>query len=165
MWRLTVILLLLVAGCSRVDPAAERASALAFHEAALEAHRSGDYDWFADTVADSFRVSSDGAITRPTRAEIRARFQQYLESTTFSVYENLEPPVVRVSDDGTMAWILVRVRAEGVRRFGHSSEEDLTRMLAAWGACGTCCAEDLDGNLDVGFSDLTTLLAAWGPCP
>ena len=38
---------------------------------------------------------------------------------------------------------------------------DLTRLLAAWGACDGACLEDLDRSCDVGFADLTNLLSAW----
>jgi hypothetical protein len=37
-------------------------------------------------------------------------------------------------------------------------------LLSAWGPCAGC-PEDLDGNGAVGFNDLTILLAAWGACP
>jgi hypothetical protein len=40
---------------------------------------------------------------------------------------------------------------------------DLTQLLAAWGSCPGC-PEDLNDDGEVGFADLTQLLAAWGPC-
>ena len=36
-------------------------------------------------------------------------------------------------------------------------------ILSSWGPCGGC-AEDVDGNADVGFGDLLIVLSEWGPC-
>ena len=41
---------------------------------------------------------------------------------------------------------------------------DLLSILAAWGACGAVCPQDLDGDGQVGLSDLLQVLASWGPC-
>ena len=46
--------------------------------------------------------------------------------------------------------------------------QDLTALLAKWGACTsddpTACFADLDGDGTVGGTDLTIILSAWGNC-
>ncbi len=44
---------------------------------------------------------------------------------------------------------------------GEVETQDLA-LLAAWGVCG-CCAEDIDGDGNVGITDFLELLANWGP--
>ena len=48
---------------------------------------------------------------------------------------------------------------------GQVDGEDLTRLLAAWGACTGDCPEDIGGNGVVDGPDLGILLGYWGPCP
>ncbi|MAJ47889.1 MAG: hypothetical protein CBC35_11580 [Planctomycetes bacterium TMED75] len=48
---------------------------------------------------------------------------------------------------------------------GRVDGEDLTRLLAAWGACAGDCSEDLGGNGVVDGPDLGILLGYWGSCP
>ena len=42
--------------------------------------------------------------------------------------------------------------------------EDLTRLLAVWGACEDGCPEDLNGNGFVDGPDLGLMLGYWGSC-
>ena len=45
--------------------------------------------------------------------------------------------------------------------------DDLTQLLAQWGACsGTSgdCSGDLNGDGTVDVADLLMILSAWGPC-
>src|SRR5262249_12646840 len=72
-----------------------------------------------------------GEITQPTLDARRARFQQYLETTRFTEYVDLVPPIVRVSDDGSLGWVIVQVRGVGVQ----TTQDGASRPLvfeSAW---------------------------------
>ncbi|HEX8112522.1 MAG TPA: hypothetical protein VF516_32550, partial [Kofleriaceae bacterium] len=58
----------------------------------------------------------NGELSRITPEIGRARFQRYLERAEFSRYEDLVAPIVRVSADGTVGWVIAQVRVEGTYR-------------------------------------------------
>lgn len=70
-----------------------------------------------DEAADSV-VAGRGEITRPTLDERRARFTTYFRDTAFTEYRDLVEPLVHVSADGTLGWVMVQVRALGTRSDG-----------------------------------------------
>ena len=86
----------------------------ALHEASIQAHLDGDADFFVQDLADGYVQVSGASVQRPAREEVREGFQRYLESTEFTRYETTDGPLVGVSDDGSIGWIIVRVEVEGV---------------------------------------------------
>jgi hypothetical protein len=77
--------------------------------------------------ADSFLNISRGAVTLRTPAENRARFQAYFDRSTFLEWADLAPPIIRISPDGQMAYVIVQKRVRltavdsaGVRRPAHT---------------------------------------------
>ena len=45
-----------------------------------------------------------------SREDVRAKFVEYFQSAQFTAWDDAEPPIVRVSADGNMGWMIVRVR-------------------------------------------------------
>lgn len=105
---------------------------LALHEAVLDAHRGGDVELLlADEADTTYVVASRGEVSMPARDDRRARLGPYLDATEFEVYRDLRPPVVEVSDDGTLGWVVVEVEARGVQR----TDDDETvpvEFVCAW---------------------------------
>lgn len=95
---------------------AEVAEILKLHEGALAAHRANDIDALLGPESDvEYVLGSRGEVFFPTREERAAQLGPYLAQTKFTRYEDLIPPVVRVSDDATLAWLVCQVRVEGTR--------------------------------------------------
>jgi len=123
----------LCAAC-RSQPASDRdprAELLVAHEDALRAHREKDWSWFGEDTADPFLVATEGEVHPVSREEQLALFRSYFVRAEFSRYEDLAPPIVEVSRDGTLGWVLARVRAEGTER----DPSDVPRAFAdrwAW---------------------------------
>jgi hypothetical protein len=42
--------------------------------------------------------------------DLRKRFTQYFQGAEFSAWDDLEPPIIHVSPDGQMGWMVVRVK-------------------------------------------------------
>jgi len=103
----------------------------ALHEKVLRAHRERSVALLMEDAAPDFLEANRGEISRPTIEERRARFTSYFGSTTFSEYRDAAEPVVRVSKDGTLGWVLVRVEAHGVRENDQGKKEPLA-FTAAW---------------------------------
>lgn len=88
---------------------------LAAHQKFIQAHLQKDVAGWLDGEADDYLVANRGAIAYPTKAERAAMRQPYLAQTEFSEYRDLVPPIVKVSDDGTLGWLIAQVKVVGVR--------------------------------------------------
>jgi hypothetical protein len=111
MLRVCLLLLLILAACGpRPDLEADRATLLRMHALAQTAHLDKRPDLMVASFADSFLNISRGAVTVRTPAESRARFQAYFDRSTFQEWTDLAPPIIRISPDGQMAYVIVQKR-------------------------------------------------------
>ena len=133
MSNITLILLsLTLIGCeSQPDFEALRSEILELHKSSIEAHLNKNTDFFVQNLSDGFMTVSNGEIDYPTREEIRSRFSDYLNSTTFSEYTDLQEPIIGFSTDGSMAWSIVQVKVAGKQTMDDGSERDLD-FTCAW---------------------------------
>lgn len=109
---------------------ADRRALLALQETERRAHLEKDPDLLLALFADDFLSVAGGRVTRPSRAENRERFAGYLESVEFLQWDDVEPPVIRISDDGSMAWVLVHKRVRVVP--AADPEADPEHTVFAW---------------------------------
>jgi hypothetical protein len=125
----TAAMLGLGAGCTAgPDLEAEAAELRTLHERVLEAHRTGDVDGWMALEADEYVSANGGAITFPTATDRRAARAAYLSTTTFTVYRDLRPPVVRLSQDGVLGWLIAEVEVRGTQM----SDSGQTPVDAIW---------------------------------
>jgi pSer/pThr/pTyr-binding forkhead associated (FHA) protein len=96
-----------------------------------EAHLSRDASRMAALFADDFVSVRDGEVTRPSRDESRERFERYFARVRFVAWDDIAEPVIEVSDDGTLATVLVRKRVHVayVEANGQPAEEE---TVFAW---------------------------------
>ena len=129
---LAVTLFLTSCSAPSVPPADEaRTELLALHEEAMRAHRESNADLLLRADAPEFVLASRGEISQPTLDARRTLFRQYLGTTRFTEYVDVVPPVVRVSNDGSLGWVIVQVRVTGVQ----STQDGGSRPLSfesAW---------------------------------
>jgi len=106
-----------LAACSAPEPPGQDPAAdlLAIHQRVLEAHRSGDVEGWMDVEGDEYVSANGGSITFPSLAERRAMREPYLRSTTFDAYRDLSEPIVEVSPDGQLGWVIAQVEVKGTR--------------------------------------------------
>ena len=106
-----LVWLLVLAGCASQDPARRaEAELLRLQTLQRRAHLEKDADLLTSTFADDFVSVADGVISRPTREESRERFQTYFDSVEFLAWDDISPPVVHVSTDGSVGHVLVHKR-------------------------------------------------------
>ena len=86
---------------------------LQLHEEALQAHLASDIDLLLAAEEDDYVASSAGAVSHPDRNARRQGLGPYLASTRFSVYRDQIPPVVKVSRDGSLGWVIAQIEAKG----------------------------------------------------
>ena len=81
----------------------------------MRAHRDGNVDIIIGNEPQDYVIASRGAISHPTIDQRRAALGPYLATTRFVEYVDIVAPVVAVSRDGTLGWVIVQVRAAGER--------------------------------------------------
>ncbi len=119
MRKYTILLLIQLAvvasiGCAtNKDREADIAALEAMHAGVLEAHRSGDIGAWMAQEADTVVSANRGVISFSSHEERRTRRERYLNTTTFDVYRDLRPPIVMVSEDGTLGWVIAEVEMKG----------------------------------------------------
>ena len=108
---------------------AERLAAL--HQKVIRAHQESDVELLLEDSSADYVVASRGDVTRPTIADRRARLGSYLGRTRFSEYRDLREPIVTVSADGTLGWVMVQVHAVG-EQTGADGETHRVEFTSAW---------------------------------
>jgi hypothetical protein len=114
--RLSALILLAVFGCGvapfalAADPELEKQALLRLHEADRKAHFDTDVDALMRGSPDAFISVANGKIHRLTEENERRFFTQYFGGATYFEWDDIEEPVVRVSADGSMAWMVTRIR-------------------------------------------------------
>jgi hypothetical protein len=129
-----LVLSALLASCGSTNiapPVDASATLLALHEDVMRAHRESNTDLLLRAEAPDGVSANRGQITQPTLEERRARFQQYLGATRFTEYIDVVPPIVRVSSDGSLGWVIVQVRAAGMQTTQQGNSQPLA-FESAW---------------------------------
>ncbi len=88
---------------------ADREALLALHALERRAHLDGDARLLAGVFSEQVWEAGRGQLTLLSRSELEERFAAYFESVSYTVWDDLQPPHVAVSADGTTAWMAVRV--------------------------------------------------------
>lgn len=114
-WLFTAVLIGML-GCTatvKIDRAAEEQKLRDLHADVLRAHVEDDVEGWLAHESDQVLVASRGELLRPTAHERRAQRQRYLSAARFEVYRDLQEPVVTISEDGTLGWLVCQVEAKG----------------------------------------------------
>lgn len=95
------------------------------------AHLGRDASLLVSLFADDFVNIGAGRVTRPTRTESLASFQAYFDRSEFLAWDDIEPPLIRISPDGSMAYAIVRKRVRRIEMGpeGRGAEEE---TVFAW---------------------------------
>lgn len=72
------------------------------------AHFNRDAKLLVSMMADDYLEISAGRINQPTTENILKRFQSYFDRTTFIEWDDITPPIIKVSEDATMAYAIVK---------------------------------------------------------
>ncbi len=111
-WLLFFVLLgstVCVEAQSRTDLQKEKSELLRMHKADREAHFNTDVEALLNHGSESFIAVSNGKIYRATKADERKQFEGYFKDAKYYEWDDLEEPIVRISADGSMAWMITRV--------------------------------------------------------
>lgn len=107
---------------SAVDLEKEKAELLRMHKLGREAHFKTDADLLLQGSAAEFISVSRGKISRPKQADQRKRFTEYFKDAKYFEWDDLEEPVVRISKDGSMAWMITRIKVRRTQKDASGKE-------------------------------------------
>jgi hypothetical protein len=107
------------------------AELLALHQQDRMAHFNHETNALLAHLGRQLFDVRDGKVTVMGREDVRSKFANYFSHAEFSAWDDVQPPVVRVSNDGMMGWMIVRVRIAYTERdkSGHKTEHD---SIMAW---------------------------------
>ncbi len=108
-----ILSILLISSCSEqrngnFNPETETRKILELHHSQRTFHFEKNAAEFSNLFSDNFVSVNKGKVTSPTISENRNRFQTYFNSVEFKKWDDLEPPLIRFSDDGSMAYTIVK---------------------------------------------------------
>lgn len=89
------------------DQAAAEKEILKLHQAQRDYHFQKDSVAFAQQMGLDYISVNRGQITRPSRADNIKRYNNYFSAVEFVKWDDVTPPVIRFSADGTMAYTVV----------------------------------------------------------
>lgn len=105
----------------RINLAREKEELLKVHHIDRQAHFQTDPNLILRHAADEFIAVSNGKVSRSTREEVKKFFEGYFKNAKYSQWDDLEPPVIKISNDASMAWMIVRIKVS--RTEGGSQKE------------------------------------------
>ncbi len=105
-----VLLILLVISCNKTEKISlseEKKKILKLHKAQRDYHFNKDSIAFVNQLSDNFISINKGKITTPLKEETQSRYHGYFSSVEFLKWDDVTEPIIKFSDDGTMAYTIV----------------------------------------------------------
>jgi len=108
----------------------EKAELLLLHKSDREAHFKVDVDALLENSPEEFISVGRGKINRQSKEETRKFFTGYFRDATYYEWDDLEEPIVRVSNDASMAWMIVRTKIRRVQKTADGAEKEEKAVYA-----------------------------------
>jgi hypothetical protein len=133
--------LFLAQAASAFDLEKDKAELLAAHKADREAHFKTDVDMLQRSAPEEFITVGRGKINRAKKADTRKMFTGYFKDARYTEWDDLEEPIIRVSKDGSMAWMITRVKVQRFQKDASGKEKEEKFTYA-----GIMTYEKIDGK-------------------
>lgn len=118
-----------------------RAELLRVHQSDREAHFKTDIELLLRNAPEEFITVSSGKIHRITKSDERKHFTAYFKDAKYYEWDDLEEPIIRISRDGTMSWMITRIRVRRTQKNEAGAEREQKFIYA-----GIMTYEKLDGK-------------------
>jgi hypothetical protein len=97
-----------------IDLENEKAVLLEMHNADRRAHFATDIKAAIASAHEPQIYVRDGVIQRLSHSDMEKTFREYFRDATFLEWNDMEEPIVNVSGDGTMGWMVERLKVRRV---------------------------------------------------
>jgi hypothetical protein len=105
--RILFFALLTSIACTKTSILEERDKILTLHKAQRDYHFKKDSIAFVNQLSENFISINKGRISTPKREETLSRYHSYFSSVEFLKWDDAEEPIIRFSDDGSLAYTIV----------------------------------------------------------
>ncbi len=96
---------------------------LEIHARDRQTHFSKDVESAITFFDDSYVYARDGEIHHLSAEKLAPMYADYFQGAVFHEWDDLEAPIIHVSEDGGMAWVVERFRIRMTRQEGDQHEE------------------------------------------
>lgn len=129
-----IILLVLIYGChspTKPDLEKEKQELIKLDEQARENHFSKNAKAMAEGFSPDFISINRGSVSKPTTDESFQRFDNYFKRVEFVKWDNNKPPIIRFSDDASIAYVTVD-KTVILKTHDQNQHETLDTTYFAW---------------------------------
>ena len=102
----------------------EKAELLRIHKSDREAHFKTDVDRLLENSPEEFISVGRGKINRSSKDDARKMFTGYFRGAKYYEWDDMEEPIIRISNDASMAWMITRTRVRRVQKKADGSEQE-----------------------------------------
>ncbi len=102
------------------------------HRLMMDAHYFEDPSLIAGAFGEQGVIVYEGEVAPTIGAETEASLTRRLMNRNHTRYDDLVRPIIRVADDGSLGWVIVQVRAEGVRFDANGDPSGPLDFTCAW---------------------------------
>ena len=107
---LQTLILGILLSCSNtkeISLSEEKDRILKLHNSQRDYHFNKDSIAFANQLSNNFVSVNKGKITLPKTEETISRYNRYFSSVEFVKWDDITEPIIKFSDDGSMAYTIV----------------------------------------------------------
>lgn len=90
-----------------VDLEAEKSKILSLEKQQQEFHLKENAEEFVQMFSDQFVNVSRGSILTPSKIDSYERFNNYFKTVEFVKWDDVQEPIIRISDDASMAYSII----------------------------------------------------------
>jgi len=114
-----------------MDLEQEKSRLMQLYADSLQAHREQDGRTFLAEYAPHWYDVRNGTVRRRSKAEVSPEIEAYFEATHFQDITELSPPLIQVSPDARMAWMIGQIQVQASQIQSDGTERDLS-FRCAW---------------------------------
>jgi hypothetical protein len=108
----------------------EKARLLHLHESALRAHLENDARTFLAAYASEWYDIRNAGVRLRTKEEALASIEQYFQRTHFSDIHEITAPIIHLTTDASMAWVIGQIRVSATQEGPDGKEKDFSFRCA-----------------------------------
>jgi hypothetical protein len=115
-----------------LDRLTDEQALLRLHRVFMDGHLFGRSDGMREGLSDNVVIVTRGEVHPSTGEETLQTLQGIIARADYTTYDDLIRPIVRVSDDGTLGWVIVQIAAAGVRLDQQETPAGPFEFVSAW---------------------------------
>src|SRR5437764_7699713 len=123
-----LLLFIACAASASAEPSAdlekEKAELLRIHTSDRESHFKTDVDRLLENSPEEFISVGRGKINRSSKDDARKMFTGYFRDAKYYEWDDVEEPIIRISNDASMAWMITRTRVRRVQKTADGTEKE-----------------------------------------